>query len=315
MVWKGIITGIELQNTWLVGDWYSFTAEYLRMAWRSSYNVFGFLRLYTGLPSGFWLRGPRENQPRGLQAAGGAAAGVREGDVIIEAECLSVDPYMRYRARMIPVGSVMVGGQVARVIESKNLRKVGNTALLHCRKLCNPKEGETVLVNAAAGAVGSAVVQIAKIKGCKVQIASAGSETSAPWVKELGADHVFNYKTANIDEELKKAAPGGIHCYFSTIPHRPRVGDFTLHALRHMVDHARISVCGAISTYNNESKDQGKLVANSPYDTSLIITKQLRIEGFLVNRWLNRWLEGLTQLKQWVQEVSISVGMFFGRSR
>ncbi|ROT66446.1 alcohol dehydrogenase, partial [Penaeus vannamei] len=83
-------------------------------------------------------------------------------------------------------------------------------------KLCNPKEGETVLVNAAAGAVGSAVVQIAKIKGCKVQIASAGSETSAPWVKELGADHVFNYKTANIDEELKKAAPGGIHCYFST---------------------------------------------------------------------------------------------------
>ncbi|XP_063591685.1 prostaglandin reductase 1-like [Penaeus indicus] len=269
-----------------------------------------------------------------------------EGDVIIEAECLSVDPYMRYRARMIPVGSVMVGGQVARVIESKNpqwkvgsymmcytgwrshthikaeeLKKVGftysplpdlsgmakslglgvigmpgNTAYFGFLELCNPKAGETVLVNAAAGAVGSAVVQIAKIKGCKV-IASAGSEDKCAWVKELGADHVFNYKTANIDEELKKAAPGGIQCYFDNVG-----GDFTLHALRHMADHARISVCGAISTYNNENKDQGKLIANSPYDASLLITKQLRVEGFLVNRWLNRWLEGLTQMKQWVQE-------------
>ncbi|XP_042231321.1 prostaglandin reductase 1-like isoform X1 [Homarus americanus] len=270
-----------------------------------------------------------------------------DGDVVIAAECLSVDPYMRYRARKMPLKTTMPGGQVARVLESKSpswrvgqymvcypgwrshtlvtakelkegglgsytplpdlkdfpkstglgvVGMPGNTAYFGFLELCQPKSGETVLVNGAAGAVGSAVVQIAKIKGCKV-IASAGSQEKCEWVKSLGADHVFNYKTTSVTQALKDAAPDGINCYFDNVG-----GQFTLEALPHMADFGRVSLCGAISTYNDETRDKGQLVANSPFDAGLIITKQLRVEGFLVPRWIARWMEGLNQLKQWVVE-------------
>lgn len=273
-----------------------------------------------------------------------------EGDIITQAESLTVDPYMRYRIRQLPIGALMIGGQVAKVIESKNknypvgtllatysgwrththfkaeelakgnswlfsplpdlkglppsvglgvLGMPGNTAYFGFLELCQPKVGETVLVNAAAGAVGSAVVQIAKIKGCKV-IASAGTEEKCAWVKSLGADHVFNYKTANITEELKKAAPDGINCYFDNVG-----GKFTLEALPHMTVQGRVSLCGAIASYNDTSRDKEERVANSPYDAGTIISKQLRLEGFMVYRWASRWMEGLEQMKDWVLQNKI----------
>jgi len=273
-----------------------------------------------------------------------------EGDIITQAESLTVDPYMRYRIRQLPIGAVMIGGQVAKVIESKNdkypvgmllmtyhgwrththvkaeelakgnswtfsplpelkglppsvglgvVGMPGNTAYFGFLELCQPKAGETVLVNAAAGAVGSAVAQIAKIKGCKV-IASAGTEEKCAWVKSLGIDHVFNYKTANISEELKKAAPDGINCYFDNVG-----GKFTLEALPHMAERGRISMCGAISSYNEEHRDKQERIANSPYDAATIIGKQLRCEGFMVYRWADRWMEGLEQMKDWVLQKKI----------
>merc|ERR1712212_452954 len=103
----------------------------------------------------------------------------------------------------------------------------GNTAYFGFLELCQPKAGDTVLVNAAAGAVGSAVIQIAKIKGCKV-IAFAGSEEKVAWIKELGADHAFNYKTANVGEVLGQVAPQKINCYFENVG-----GQFTAEALPH----------------------------------------------------------------------------------
>merc|ERR1712168_836193 len=175
----------------------------------------------------------------------------------------------------------------------------GITAYFGFLEICDPKAGETVLVNTAAGAVGSAVVQIAKIKGCRV-IASAGTEEKCAWVKSLGADHVFNYKTANISEELKKAAPDGINCYFDNVG-----GKFTLAALPHMADRGRVSLCGAIATYNEEQRDKEERIANSPYDAALIIGKQLRLEGFMVYRWAARWMEGLGQMKDWVLQNKI----------
>ncbi|XP_050716104.1 prostaglandin reductase 1-like [Eriocheir sinensis] len=268
-----------------------------------------------------------------------------EGDVLVEAVALSVDPYLRYRARMLPLNSVMFGSQVAKVIESRNpqwpvgkhlvhyegwrthtlitasrlqekdlqlqplpemqdlpkslgiglLGMPGNTAYFGLLDICEPKAGDTVLVNGAAGAVGSAVVQIAKIKGCKV-IAFAGSDEKVKWVKELGADHVFNYKTANIGEALSQAAPNGINAFFDNVG-----GKFTAEALNHMADFGRVSLCGAISTYNEETKEAPGALTGA-FKERVVLTKQLRVEGFLVTRWGARWMEGLNQLKAWVLE-------------
>ncbi|KAK4310785.1 hypothetical protein Pmani_017685 [Petrolisthes manimaculis] len=264
-----------------------------------------------------------------------------DGDVIVEAVSLSVDPYMRSRARNLPLGSTMFGSQVARVIESKNndykvgslmvhyqgwrththittqdianpanmikplpdmeglpaslglgvIGMPGNTAYFGLLELCEPKAGDTVLVNGAAGAVGSAVVQIAKMKGCKV-IAFAGSDEKVAWVKELGADHVFNYKTTDVGKALTETAPQKINCYFDNVG-----GQFTAEALPHMATFGRIAVCGAISTYNEEKKG---VVMTSPLSEGTMIMCQLRVEGFLVTRWANRWMEGLNQMKRWV---------------
>ncbi|XP_063240679.1 prostaglandin reductase 1-like isoform X2 [Bacillus rossius redtenbacheri] len=97
------------------------------------------------------------------------------------------------------------------------LGMTGNTAYFGFLELCKPKAGETVAVTGAAGAVGSTVGQIAKIKGCKV-IGFAGSDDKVKWLtSELGFDHAFNYKTTDIDEALKKAAPNGIDCYFDNL--------------------------------------------------------------------------------------------------
>ncbi|KAG0710747.1 Prostaglandin reductase 1 [Chionoecetes opilio] len=266
-----------------------------------------------------------------------------EGDVIVEAVALSVDPYMRYRARLIPLNSVMFGTQVAKVIESKNPKWPVGTHLVHCEgwrthtrlttqdfkdkplftsplpemgdlpkslgigllgmpgntayfgllDLCKPKAGDTVLVNGAAGAVGSAVVQIAKIKGCTV-IAFAGSDEKVAWVKELGADHVFNYKTTSIGDALSKAAPKGINIYFDNVG-----GKFTAEALHHMADFGCVALCGAISTYNEERKED-VATPTGAFKESVLITKQLRVEGFLIYRWGNRWFEGLNQIRDWI---------------
>nr|CAD7417017.1 unnamed protein product [Timema poppensis] len=89
-----------------------------------------------------------------------------------------------------------------------------NTAYFGFLELCQPQPGEVVVVTGAAGAVGSLVGQIAKIKGCKV-IGFAGSDEKVKWIKEdLGFDAAFNYKTKDVTEALKESAPDGVDCYF-----------------------------------------------------------------------------------------------------
>lgn len=91
------------------------------------------------------------------------------------------------------------------------------TAYFGFLDICKPQEGETVVITGAAGAVGSLVGQIAKIKGCKV-IGIAGSDKKGKWlVEELGFDHFINYKTANVKEELANVAPQGVDCYFDNV--------------------------------------------------------------------------------------------------
>lgn len=166
----------------------------------------------------------------------------------------------------------------------------GNTARFGFLEICQPKEGEIVVITGAAGAVGSIVGQIAKIKGCKV-IGIAGSNEKCDWLeKELKFDKAINYKSGNVEELLKQVAPDGIDCFFDNVGGK----------LGHMINEqmrmfGRISICGAISTYNDEST---LIPAFKTFHR-----RNLKMEGFNVHaRWSNRWLEGIKGNLKWLEE-------------
>ena len=143
----------------------------------------------------------------------------------------------------------------------------GNTAYFGLLEICKPKAGETVVVSGAAGAVGSLVGQIAKIKGCNV-VGFAGSDDKCSWLKSIGFDHAFNYKKTDVTESLAKAAPKGVDCYFdnvrdgkygkySDLDYQPLLtmspkvgGEMSVAVLNAMNTRGRAAICGAISHYN-----------------------------------------------------------------
>lgn len=169
----------------------------------------------------------------------------------------------------------------------------GNTAYFGFLEICKPKKGETVVVTGAAGAVGSLVGQIAKIKGCKV-IGFAGSDDKCKWLEdELGFDKVINYKKGDNEKALKDAAPEGVDCFFENVG--GELGSIILHQMNL---YGRVAVCGGISGYN----DQQVLV---PAPQIAINLYQLEVIGFVVHRWVDRWMEGIDQMLQWVQEGKI----------
>merc|ERR1711997_967372 len=165
----------------------------------------------------------------------------------------------------------------------------GNTAYFGFLELCQPKSGETVVVNGAAGAVGSLVGQIAKLKGCKV-IGFAGSDSKCAFLREIGFDKAYNYKKIKIEEALKDGAPEGVDCFFDNVG-----GSDGAVVINNMNVFGRISICGAISTYNALETVQ------VPATTQSFVGKQLKMEGFLVARWANRWEEGLGQMAKWIK--------------
>lgn len=206
-----------------------------------------------------------------------------------------------YMVRHKP-GVTMIGGQVARIVESKHekypvgafmvgsfgwrshtiinpdvknpeansyllpslgklpvslgvgcLGMPGNTAYFGLLELCQPKAGETVVVTGAAGAVGSLVGQIAKLKGCRV-IGFAGTDEKCQWLeKELGFDKAINYKERNMRAALFEAAPKGVDCYFDNVG-----GELSSTIINQMNLFGRIAVCGSISSYNLEPRDLPK---------------------------------------------------------
>jgi prostaglandin reductase 1 len=169
----------------------------------------------------------------------------------------------------------------------------GNAAYFGFLEICQPKEGETVLISTAAGAVGSLVGQIAKIKGCRV-IGLTSSETKCRWLEqELGFDVAINYKMSDLRIALKEAAPKGIDCYFDNVG-----GEISAFVIEQMNLFGRISVCGAISGYN----DQEIFVAAQQKN---FVWNQLKMEGFYVYRWVDRWVEGVNQMLEWIKEGKI----------
>lgn len=170
----------------------------------------------------------------------------------------------------------------------------GLTAYFGLLDLGKPKAGETVLVSGAAGAVGSLVGQIAKIRGCRA-VGVAGTGDKVQWLTgELGFDAAFNYKTVAPEQyrdKLAELCPQGIDVYFDNTGGPLTDAVFPLINLR-----ARVVICGQIHHYNQAKPEQG------PRHLFHLVIKRARVEGFLVFDYAERYAEGLTQMAQWLRE-------------
>jgi NADPH:quinone reductase len=168
----------------------------------------------------------------------------------------------------------------------------GLTAYFGLLDICDPQRGETVVVSAAAGAVGMLVGQLAKIRGCRV-VGVAGSDAKIAWLlAELGFDAALNYKTnGNFRGEFETLCRDGIDVYFDNVG-----GSITDAAVRMINTGARISICGQISQYNLEEPEVG------PRWLGQLIVKQAKVQGFLVSGYAERFPEGLGQLTTWLQQ-------------
>jgi NADPH-dependent curcumin reductase len=168
---------------------------------------------------------------------------------------------------------------------------IGLTAYFGLLDITDPQPGETLVVSAAAGAVGSVVGQIGKIKGCRV-VGIAGSDEKCKWiVDELGFDAAINYKTENISQGLKRTCPKGIDIYFDN------VGGEILDAVLAMINlRARISICGMISQYNATSPVPG------PYNLINLLVRRAKMQGFIVIDYLPRAQEAIPELIKWHME-------------
>ena len=184
-------------------------------------------------------------------------------------------------------------GPLPRSLGVGHLGMPGNTAYFGLLELCDPKEGETVVVSGAAGAVGMMVGQIAKVKGCRV-VGFAGSDEKCRWLEEeLGFDRAINYKRGDLSRALQEAAPAGVDCYFDNVG-----GQLSSTVIYKMNHFGRIAVCGSIASYNVGVRNYPKVHILQPN----FVAKQLRMEGFAFNRWRDRWREGIDQLHSWIRE-------------
>jgi NADPH-dependent curcumin reductase len=171
---------------------------------------------------------------------------------------------------------------------------IGITAYFGLLEIGKPKVGETLVVSGAAGAVGSLVGQIGKIKGCRV-VGIAGSEEKCRWLKdELGFDAAINYKTESVVESLQQHCPNGIDVYFEN------VGGEIFDAVLSLINlRSRIALCGLISQYN--------AIEPVPSSHNLInlVYQRAKLEGFLVLDYLDRAQEALADLGEWYAQGKI----------
>jgi hypothetical protein len=171
----------------------------------------------------------------------------------------------------------------------------GLAAYFGLLEICHPQPGESVVISGAAGAVGSLVGQIAKIKRCRA-IGIAGSDEKVEYLTgEIGFDSAFNYRTASdYDAKLRELAPNGIDVYFDNVG-----GPITDAAIGRLNHRARVGVCGQVSQYNSEEPEMG------PRWLSQLIVKQARVEGFLVRQFADRYEEAYRQLGNWLRDGKI----------
>jgi NADPH-dependent curcumin reductase CurA len=275
-----------------------------------------------------------EPQESDFEVREAADAEPGDGEVLVRNIFVSVDPYMRGRMTGIKtyvapfeVGGPIDGGAVGRVVTSKHdgfaegdwvnsmlgwrergiaagdrLRKLdpslappstslgvlgmtGLTAWVGLVEIGRVKEGETIFVSGAAGAVGSTAVQIAKLKGLRV-IGSAGSDEKVEWLRSLGVE-AFNYK----ETPAKEALADGIDVYFDNVG-----GDQLEASLGGLRPFGRVIACGAISRYNDQAPSPG------PRNFAFVVSKRLRIEGFIVSDHSARFPDFAAEVGPWVAE-------------
>jgi len=262
-----------------------------------------------------------------------------EGQLLVRNAYFSVDPYMRPRMNDVrsyvspfTLGEAMTGGAVGRVAVSRHpgfdegdwvqhglgwrewalsdgsgVRKVdptgapvstslgalgmpGFTAYYGLFELGRPEPGETVFVSGAAGAVGSAAGQMAKIAGCRV-LGCAGSPEKVAWLRELGFDHAFDYREQTLRDAVETAAPDGIDIYFDNVG-----GDQLEAAIGALRTRGRIVACGSISRYNDVEAAPG------PRNMFMVVTKRLRIQGYIISDHYDGFGDFLARAQEWVRE-------------
>ena len=167
----------------------------------------------------------------------------------------------------------------------------GMTAYFGILEVGKIREGDTVLVSGAAGAVGSIVGQIAKIKGCRVVGIAGGSEKCSYLTDELGFDAAIDYKSENIHSALKEHCPKGIDVYFDNVG-----GEILDAALARIRMHARIVICGAISQYNNTTAIKG------PSNYLSLLVNRGTMQGMVVLDYANKYSEAAMQMGQWMMQ-------------
>ncbi|WP_250008017.1 NADP-dependent oxidoreductase [Actinoplanes sp. M2I2] len=211
----------------------------------------------------------------------------------------------------VPVGAYVVHGLGWRdyaVVEASRARVVdpaagelstylgvlgmtGLTAYVGLLDIAKFQEGETVFVSGAAGAVGSVAGQIARLRGAKRVIGSAGSaEKVRHLVDDLGFDAAFNYRDEPVRKQLRQAAPDGIDVYFDNVG-----GDHLEAAIGSLTKYGRVAMCGAIAAYNETSAPAG------PRNLSAAIGKELNLRGFIVGNHGRRMPDFLAEVGPWVR--------------
>ena len=171
----------------------------------------------------------------------------------------------------------------------------GMTAYVGLLNIGQPKAGETLAVAAAAGPVGSAVGQIAKIKGCRAVGIAGGKEKTEYLTRELGFDAAIDHRSPTFKDELKAACPNGIDIYFEN------VGGAVWDAVFPLLNtFARIPVCGLIANYNATELPEGP--DRSPVLMRAILTKRLRVQGFIVFDYNAQLGEFIRDMSGWVRE-------------
>ena len=244
-----------------------------------------------------------------INASKSYAAGVEIDEVMVGGVIAEVVETKHPNFQVGDIVNANIGWQEYGVADGDELRKIdptiapistgagilgmpGLTAYFGLLEIGQLQERETVFVSGAAGAVGSVVGQIAKIKGCRV-VGSAGTDEKVEYiVDELGFDSAFNYKdVADYHTELQTLLPDGIDVYFDNVG-----GQITDAVFPNLRIKGRVVICGQISQYNLEKPETG------PRFLWHMITKRARIEGFLVFEFADRHAEALVEMADWLRQ-------------
>ena len=244
-----------------------------------------------------------------MNAARSYAANVEHNEVMVGGVIAEVIESKHSNFKVGDIVNANIGWQEYGVSGGDGLRKIdptiapistgigilgmpGLTAYFGLLEVGSLQDGETVFVSGAAGAVGSVVGQIAKIKGCRV-VGSAGTDEKIDYIiDELGFDAAFNYKSvSDYRAKLSELCPDGIDVYFDNVG-----GQITDSVFPNLRVKGRVVICGQISQYNLENPETG------PRFLWHLITQRARIEGFLVYEFADRHADALKEMSEWVQQ-------------